>query len=100
MLIFLHSTYRMHHSEILTLREKLFVRDSRDPITSGAWEHGAIYCLVSRVSTGAADVLVAAAAAEATGTFVPELASIVRCLASAWTTDRSISTKNRTLRPY
>jgi hypothetical protein len=79
MLIFLHSTYRMHHSEILTLREKLFVRDSRDPITSGAWEHGAIYCLVSRVSTGAADVLVAAAAAEATGTFVPELASVVRC---------------------
>ena len=69
----------MHHSEILTLREKLFVCDSRDSITSGAWEHGAIDCLMSRVATGAADVLVAAAAAEATRTFVPELASIVRC---------------------
>ena len=69
----------MHHSEILTLREKLFVCDSRDSITSGAWKHGAIYCLMSRVSTGAADMLVAAAAAEATGAFVPELASIVRC---------------------
>lgn len=34
---------------------------------------------MSRVSTGAADMLVAAAAAEATGAFVPELASIVRC---------------------
>ena len=79
MLIFLHSTNGMHHSEILTLREKLFVCDSRDSITSGAWKHGAIYCLMSRVSTGAADMLVAAAAAEATGAFVPELASIVRC---------------------
>lgn len=34
---------------------------------------------MSRVSTGAADVLIAAAAAKATGTFVPELATIVRC---------------------
>ncbi len=34
---------------------------------------------MSRISTGAADVLIAAAAAKATGTFVPELASIVRC---------------------
>lgn len=64
---------------MLTLCEKLFVCDSRDSIATCAWEHGAIYGLVSRVSTGAADVLIAAAAAKATGTFVPELATIVRC---------------------
>jgi hypothetical protein len=79
MLIFLHSTYGMHHCVLLTLCQKLFVCDSRDSIATCAWEHGAIYGLVSRISTGAADVLIAAAAAKATGTFVPELASIVRC---------------------